>query len=224
MPFVVCETLPSEVKPVVRNTSAVDKFNKEIYLDAFDYGIAGLHDWVITDELKAIRDISRTQWQAYETSRTLDSSFQKTGISNIDVWGFSQKIKNVSELNKTRLEGYSETLQSINNAFEIFQESIGLKAETEKDKFVSKYFLRESINNANRLIYQIFGTTKTESKLYVDPEESDCKFFNITIKPENVSEDDIDSLLDKFDELQDRFFETTQQVFSSKILFHIKIV
>lgn len=224
MPLVECETLPGEVKPVLRNTSAVNKFNEQAYLDAFNLGIEGLHKDLIIDKYKTIRDINRTQWQYYEASITLDSTLQGVGIPNKDTWELSKSIKNDSELNNTRIEGYNDTVKSINHAFGIFQKSIGLKAETEKEKFVSKHFLQDSIRNANRLICELFQNTKFESELYIDPEEPEYKYLNITLKPENVTEDNIDSLLDKFDKLQDRFLEANEQAFSSKITFHIEIV
>lgn len=93
-----------------------------------------------------------------------------------------------------------------------------------KDQFISKHLLQEPIGKAYEVINEIFGIIETSVELYVDPEEPDIKFLNITVTPNNVSESGIDSLLDQFDKLQENFFNIIDQKFASKITFHIEIV
>ena len=95
--------------------------------------------------------------------------------------------------------------------------------ETEKELFIRENVLRIAINYAYKFIKQIFAHAEIRDELYIDPEEPEYKFLNITITPKSVSESDIPHLLEGFDKLQDLFLATLDRKYTSMVTFHLDI-
>lgn len=207
------ETLPIGIHPVIKSTSANSKFNDKGYVDASNYRIL------------------------YGNWETFIGSEEKQGHTGMLGYGsiFESLTKTIGAIGSLTVKDNRYAKGSV-DSFEIFDKSIaesignsvclrtlGSKTETEKDQFISKHLLQESIDKAHVIINGVFGVIETSEELYVDPEEPDIKFLNITVTPNNVSEGDIDSLLDQFDKLQDQFLDETDVKYSSKITFHLDV-
>jgi hypothetical protein len=186
-------TISKGIIPVVKNTSAVDIFNDEDFSNSFNIRIRGL----------------------YSLGEKPDTSYIMPLEEFRDSYNFIET--NLLE------SKHKESILSIANAYPLLYEVFGIKVESEKDKFISDYFLREAVNTAHKLIANIFENAEIKTELYVDHEEPQYKFLSISIVYTNVSASRVNNLLDKFDKLQEQFLNKVENKHASKITFHLDI-
>ncbi|OGW02354.1 MAG: hypothetical protein A2Z59_09945 [Nitrospinae bacterium RIFCSPLOWO2_02_39_17] len=177
-----------------RNTSAINIYNDKDFSYAFNKRIEGLHTCLTAITIPA---------EAIPVTYYVEEFRQP-------------KLNNAEALN------YAE-------AFILLQQDVfGIVVDdkiskTEKEKFIFEYCLDTSINTAHALINEVFGNVDVKTELYIDPEETQYKFLNISIRPKSLSSEDINSILDKFDDLQEKFITRVEKKYASKITFHLDI-
>ncbi|MBI3600936.1 MAG: hypothetical protein HY097_09910 [Nitrospinae bacterium] len=134
-------------------------------------------------------------------------------------------VKGVPSTYDYDIEDFHQRKIDYPKAFISLQEEVfGIVVDkTEKEKFISEYYLDAAINTAHTLIAKIFKNAEVKTELYIDPEETQYKFLNISIRPKSISPDEINSILDKFDDLQEKFITTVEKKYASKITFHLDI-
>jgi hypothetical protein len=215
-PAVIEETFTtcSSVVPISKNTVATDKFNGEDFSRNYKDRLLGLYEiWtnrmLAGKEPETLYRFPKTQFIDMRTTRReqdtkLYLSFQ------------------LSQWNNTHTRSIADIHSSVSLLYGLWGITVW-KYETEKDLFIRENKLSAAIDSACKFIKEIFTCADISDDLYIDPEEPEYKFLNMTITPEIVSESDIPSLLDRFDTLQDRFLTTLDRKYTSKITFHLDI-
>ncbi len=212
-------TLPAEINPTIKNTSIIAERNYERFLGKDFSIIEGLNDYWRNSVIPKEESVTARKlgFEDYE-NKIRESGKELMGVSNLVIKDYENIIQNIVKV----FEKVDELIVEGHENF--FQKIFDLQTITEKEQFISKHFLQESINEAQKLINNIFGNIETYTELYTDPEEPDYRFLNITMAPRQVSENEIESLFNKFDKLQDQFLDTVEKKYASKITFHLDII
>jgi len=215
-PAVIEETSTTSgpVIPLSKNTVAIDKFNDESFSRNYNDRLLGLYElWTNSmmagEKPKTLYRVPRTQFidlrpGKKEQDTTIYLSFQLSQWNN-------KHIQSIARIH--------ESVLLLNGLWGLAAQQY----ETEKELFIRENALRVAINYAYKFIKQIFAHAEIRDELYIDPEEPEYKFLNITITPKSVSESDIPHLLEGFDKLQDLFLATLDRKYTSMVTFHLDI-
>jgi hypothetical protein len=208
------KTLPIEMDLQKISTNAVDRYNDEDFSKTYNCGLGYLNSF-------------------YNNSGTYQGKFRSTDSSTPIVLTnqyeyrsknyvvYKPDIKNVSNL----FWPGSNDILTIQNAFQSLRDT-HIQDESEKTKeryFLKKYFLTEALAQAIIMIKNIFKDVEINTNLYIDHDDPQCKFLNITIKPLSPLDAGIERLVDDFDNLIEQFLDSVDIKYTSMITFYLDI-
>ncbi|KJU84666.1 hypothetical protein MBAV_003140 [Candidatus Magnetobacterium bavaricum] len=100
-------------------------------------------------------------------------------------------------------------------------EPAGVEVADEKAEFIARYELEGAINIACELISELFPDFEIKTALDIEFEElTKYTYLDIQMKPlVEIETSDIETLVDKYEELQIKFHERVERKHTSKMLF-----
>lgn len=215
----ILDTLPNSTAPTLHDTFALSPSNQEDFIKAYSERIEGL----------------RSTWKSWQIFEGLpDTCFRLPLVDFID-----KKIsKYLSDQNykpylpdttiydywtKSLWRGRHRKIKNFAKVWECFESAFRYDTHSEEEKYIQKYNLQPAIEKAFSLIEILFEKIKVDTQVYVDQEEPEYDIMNINLHLSKVKEDDIEKIVDKYEELQAEFLESVDPVLSSKICFYLDI-
>jgi hypothetical protein len=211
-------TSSGEIDSVMKSTVAVDKYNDEDFSETYNLRMKGLYSFWNNSVIFQGKPKSTYNLPLDVFIDKYEYNFEDYMVYTPDTHIYNYYIKSL-------WQGLYD-VQTIQNAIQYLQEILCIRDETAKSEeilFITKYFLSGAVNQAVSMIQSIFSNAEINTNLYIDHDDPQYKFLNITIKPLSLSDVEIESLLDKFDELQKQFLTSVDRSYSSRITFYLDI-
>nr|MBF0220793.1 hypothetical protein [Desulfobulbaceae bacterium] len=213
-------TLPSVTAPTQCNTGAFSLSNQSNFIEA------------ISDRKQGLYTIWQN-WQRYETTpdtcdrlpknELIDESIKIFRSEQGDYIPYRPDISAYGHFTKSIWKKRYRKIDELETAWKALKDIFHLENISEEEIFILRFNLQKSIDVAFNLIEELFAQIETKTHIYTDPDEPGIKLLNITLHVKSTEESEIDGLLDKYDELQERFIEVVDTCSSSKICFYLDI-